>query len=184
MSRKKKRIAALAICSVLLTGFVMIAVITSAASMVMAGGASREEAVEFDIDEYIGGQAGPLAWPVPGCKTITSGYGWRNCPFHGREFHGGIDIAASKGTLIVAAEAGTVMQAGWNGGFGNCVRLLHGNMTTQYGHMSKILVITGQKVKKGQPIGKVGSTGSSTGPHLDFRVFVGGNSVNPLKYVR
>lgn len=71
-------------------------------------------------------KGGVFAWPVPSSSTISSEYGWRICPFHGREFHGAIDIAASSGSAIVASSAGTVISAGWNGGFGYSVQVDHG----------------------------------------------------------
>ncbi|MBQ6495648.1 MAG: peptidoglycan DD-metalloendopeptidase family protein [Firmicutes bacterium] len=132
--------------------------------------------------EYKGGV---FLWPTPGYTTITSGYGWRNCPFHGREFHGAIDIAANGGSNIIASAAGTVISSGYNGGFGYSIQIDHGGgLVTMYNHCSSLLVSYGAKVKKGQVIAKVGSTGSSTGNHLDYRVFKNGSTVNPLSYVQ
>jgi murein DD-endopeptidase MepM/ murein hydrolase activator NlpD len=127
--------------------------------------------------------AGPLMWPVVG--TVTSGYGYRIHPiFHVRKLHTGIDIDADMGDSIKAAQAGTVIFAGWKGGYGKCTIIAHGgNIATLYGHQSQLLVSAGQKVKKGQVIGKVGSTGYSTGPHLHFEVRVNGSPVNPMKYL-
>ena len=126
---------------------------------------------------------GVFAWPTPGYTTITSGYGWRICPFHGREFHGAIDIGASGGSPIVASAKGKVISAGYNGGFGYSVQIDHGGgLVTMYNHCSVLLVSNGEKVSKGQTIAKVGTTGSSTGNHLDYRVFKDGSTVNPLNY--
>ncbi|MDO4518237.1 MAG: peptidoglycan DD-metalloendopeptidase family protein, partial [Bacillota bacterium] len=129
-----------------------------------------------NTSKYDGGQ---FSWPTPGFTTITSGYGWRICPFHGREFHGAIDIAANSGSSIVAAADGKVISAGWNGGFGYSVQVDHGGgVVTMYNHCSSIAVSYGAQVSKGQTIARVGSTGSSTGPHLDYRVFVNGSTVS------
>ena len=130
-------------------------------------------------------KGGKFLWPTPGFSTITSGYGWRMCPFHGREFHGGIDIAANGGSTIVASESGTVISSGWNGGFGNSVQIDHGGgLVSMYNHCSALLISSGQKVKKGQAIARVGSTGSSTGNHLDYRVFKNGSTANPMSYLQ
>jgi murein DD-endopeptidase MepM/ murein hydrolase activator NlpD len=118
-----------------------------------------------------------LVWPVPG--PITSGFG----PRWG-SFHYGIDIGAGYGTPIRAAAAGTVIYSGWYDGFGNFVVIDHGGgLTTTYGHQSRIAVSLGERVAQGQLVGYVGSTGFSTGPHLDFEVRVGGRPVDPLGYL-
>lgn len=117
-----------------------------------------------------------LVWPAPG--RITSSYGWRR-----REFHNGIDIGAPYGSSVLAARGGTVVFAGWRGGYGNCVVLDNGGgMETWYAHLSAILVSTGRTVARGDVLGRVGSTGNSTGPHLHFEVHIGGKPVNPLSY--
>lgn len=132
--------------------------------------------------QYTGGA---LAWPTPGYTKITSGYGWRICPFHGKEFHGAIDIAASGGAPIIASAAGTVISSGYNGGFGYSIQIDHGGgLVTMYNHCSKLLVSKGAVVKRNQTIAKVGTTGSSTGNHLDYRVFKDGSTVNPLNYLK
>jgi len=132
--------------------------------------------------KYKGGQ---FLWPLPASHTVTSEYGWRNCPFHGREFHAAIDIGgASSGSPIVASASGKVIHAGWYGGFGNSVIIDHGGgITTQYNHCSSVNVSEGQKVKRGDTIAFLGSTGYSTGPHLDYRVYVDGNVVSPWNYL-
>lgn len=126
---------------------------------------------------------GTLAWPVSG--TITSPFGYRQNPFGGgMEFHQGLDIAAPMGTTITAASGGTVIQAGWFGGYGNYIVIDHGGgMSTGYGHCSQIFVSVGQKVQKGQAIGAVGSTGASTGPHVHFEVRINGKPVDPAAYL-
>ncbi len=127
---------------------------------------------------------GVFAWPVPSSHTVSSGYGWRICPFHGREFHGAIDIAANYGSDIVSAADGKVISAGWNGGFGYSIKVDHGGgLVTMYNHCSSFAASVGQTVSKGQTIAYVGSTGSSTGSHLDFRVFLDGTTQNPFSYL-
>jgi murein DD-endopeptidase MepM/ murein hydrolase activator NlpD len=121
--------------------------------------------------------AAGLVWPVS--ASITSPFGWR----WGR-MHEGIDLGAPYGTPIVAAAAGTVIYAGWLGGYGNLTVIDHGEgLSTAYGHQSQIAVSVGQQVAQGQVIGYVGSTGHSTGPHLHFEVRVGGQAVDPLGYL-
>ena len=121
--------------------------------------------------------AGGLIWPVS--APVTSNFGWR----WGR-MHEGIDLGAGMGTPIYAATAGTVIHAGWLGGYGNLVVLDHGGgVSTAYGHQSSIAVSVGQRVSQGQVIGYVGSTGHSTGPHLHFEVRVNGGAVDPLGYL-
>lgn len=122
--------------------------------------------------------SGQMAWPVQG--DITSYYGWR-----WGSFHEGIDIAADRGTPILAADSGMVSFAGWNGGYGYLVKIDHGGgKETWYGHQSRIAVDVGDKVAKGDIIGYVGSTGNSTGPHLHFEVQVGGETRNPLSFYK
>ena len=121
--------------------------------------------------------AAGLIWPVDG--VVVSGFGMR----WGR-LHEGIDIAASSGTPIRAAAAGTVIHAGWLGGYGNLVVVDHGNgLATAYAHASAILVGVGQQVTQGETVSLVGSTGNSSGPHLHFEVRVNGAAVDPLLYL-
>lgn len=132
--------------------------------------------------------SGTFIWPVPGYYNITSYFGQR----WGR-LHGGIDIASAGiyGKPIVAAADGVVIAAGFNkGGYGNWVMINHGThdgkqYATVYGHMCKApSVSTGQKVKQGQTIGYVGSTGNSTGNHCHFEIRVNGSRVNPMNYFK
>jgi len=122
-------------------------------------------------------------WPVNG--PISSGFGPRVQPIIGAStFHPGVDIAASQGTPIKAAGDGVVKMAGVNGGYGNFTLIDHGGgLATGYGHQSRIAVSVGQHVSTGQVIGYVGSTGTSTGPHLHWEVRVNGSPVNPLGWV-
>lgn len=121
--------------------------------------------------------------PVTG--KLTSKYGYRRDPFTGvTTFHYGIDIGANQGTTVYSAAYGTVVYTGYNSSSGNYITIDHGNgYKTQYKHLSKILVKTGEVVNKGQKIGLVGSTGRSTGPHLHFEVLLNGATKNPLEYV-
>jgi murein DD-endopeptidase MepM/ murein hydrolase activator NlpD len=131
----------------------------------------------------LGSAPGTLARPVPG--AISSGFGPRIHPILGYSLmHNGVDMNAGSGQAIVSASSGTVIFAGVKGGYGNTIMVDHGGgMVTLYAHQSKFAVSTGQSVKRGQTIGYVGSTGVSTGPHLHFEVRVGGNPVNPAKYL-
>jgi murein DD-endopeptidase MepM/ murein hydrolase activator NlpD len=98
--------------------------------------------------------------------------------------HEGIDLSAPMGMEIEAPAAGVVTQVSWVEGYGNMLTIDHGyGLVTRYAHCSKILVVRGQRLKRGQPIAKVGSTGLSTGPHLHYEVWVNGRPVNPMKYV-
>jgi murein DD-endopeptidase MepM/ murein hydrolase activator NlpD len=126
-----------------------------------------------------------MAWPASG-GWISSNYGNRYHPILGYyKWHSGIDYAVGTGKPIKAMEDGTVILAGTNGGYGNCVIIDHGgNVSTLYGHASKLLVKKGQDVIKGQTIALVGSTGLSTGPHLHFEVRVKGQTQDPLKWLQ
>jgi murein DD-endopeptidase MepM/ murein hydrolase activator NlpD len=121
--------------------------------------------------------AAGLVWPVHG--VLTSPYGWR----WGR-MHEGIDLAVSSGTPVVASAAGTVIVAGWLGGYGNLVVVDHGNgISTAYGHNTSVAVGVGQSVAQGQLVAYSGNTGHSTGPHVHFEVRINGSPVDPLGYL-
>ncbi|MBW4583355.1 MAG: peptidoglycan DD-metalloendopeptidase family protein [Tildeniella nuda ZEHNDER 1965/U140] len=122
---------------------------------------------------------------APCLGEITSGFGWRTHPILGyQRFHSGIDFGADYGTAINAADSGTVIFAGWYGGYGNAVIIDHGGgITTLYGHTSELYVSEGQTVQRGQAIAAVGSTGLSTGPHLHFEVRQNGDPVDPAAYL-
>lgn len=130
-------------------------------------------------------RGGRINYGVVHGKRISSLYGNRIHPITGRRrFHEGLDIAASHGNQVYAYTDGRVVQAGWNGGYGNCILVDHGNgLKTRYGHLSKTYVRVGQRVQTGERIGAVGSTGNSTGPHLHFEVIKWGRTQNPLNYL-
>ena len=158
--------------------------------------AERDDATEIDALQHVSAElsakiraaqatstvqrsasAAGLIWPVD--APVTSPFGWR----WGR-MHEGIDLGAAYGTPIAAAAAGTVIYAGWLGGYGNLTVIDHGGgLATAYGHQSHIAVTVGQQVGQGEIIGNVGSTGHSTGPHLHFEVRVNGQAVDPLGYL-
>lgn len=127
----------------------------------------------------------PLARPIPNAP-ITSGFGARLDPFLGRPaMHTGIDFRAAAGYPIRATAAGTVVTAGYTGGYGNMVEIDHGNgLTTRYAHMSRILVKPGDVVAKGAVVGRSGSTGRSTGPHVHYEVRADGEALDPMRYIR
>lgn len=169
----------------------------------------QEKAIQAQIDQYdkemrdlvnqinqaqnangssgTGSYNGIMAWPVPSSKTITSYYGYRIHPiYHVNKLHTGIDIGgAAYGAPFVAADDGTVILARYYGGYGNCVIIDHGGgISTLYGHGSAIYVKEGQKVKRGQNVLAIGSSGVSTGKHAHFEVRVNGNPVDPLPYIK
>jgi murein DD-endopeptidase MepM/ murein hydrolase activator NlpD len=128
----------------------------------------------------VGESKGALSRPVNG--AVTSGFGSRRHPILGyRRMHSGLDFKAGHGTPIYAVTDGVVAYAGRKGGYGNFVQLNHGGgLATGYGHMSRFAVSSGSRVRRGQIIGYVGSTGLSTGPHLHYELYRGGRAVNPM----
>ncbi len=128
----------------------------------------------------------PLRMPLAGEPSLTSSFGYRVDPFLGRlALHPGVDLAEAYGADIHAAATGRVVHAGPAGGYGIMVEIDHGNgLATRYAHMSEALVDEGQEVSKGAVLGKLGSTGRSTGPHLHYEVRVDGQPVDPERYLR
>ncbi|MEZ5811399.1 MAG: M23 family metallopeptidase [Rhizobiaceae bacterium] len=126
----------------------------------------------------------PIVDPLPGHK-VTSKFGMRRDPLLGRRaMHSGMDIRAPLGFPVKATGAGTVVSAGWNGGYGRMVEIDHGNgISTRYAHMSRIRVKEGQKVVAGDIVGNVGSSGRSTGPHLHYEVRRGDRPINPRRFI-
>ena len=126
----------------------------------------------------------PNGLPVNG--YITDGFGMRHNPFsgEGHESHQGLDIAVDYGTPVAATADGLVVHAGPYAGYGNLVILYHSNgITTRYGHMSRVTVEAGQRVKRGDQIGHAGSTGRSTGPHVHYEVRENDQPLNPMRFV-
>jgi murein DD-endopeptidase MepM/ murein hydrolase activator NlpD len=126
----------------------------------------------------------PTVWPVDG--KLESGFGGRRNPFGGPgyEFHSGQDIEAAWGTPVVSGASGKVAFTGWQNGYGQLVVVDHGGgLTTRYGHLSHIDVEVGQAIARAQFLGRVGSTGRSTGPHLHYEVRINDEPVNPLQYL-
>lgn len=128
---------------------------------------------------------GVLLWPCPSSHRVTSEFGYRIHPILGyRKLHTGIDIGASYGAAIVAANSGKVIASYYNSSYGNMVMIDHGGgIVTLYAHASSRLVSKGASVSRGQTIARVGSTGSSTGNHLHFEVRVNGSYKNPRSYL-
>ncbi|MBR2418905.1 MAG: peptidoglycan DD-metalloendopeptidase family protein [Clostridia bacterium] len=143
---------------------------------------------------YSGGSyyQGSFIWPTRGANAISSYYGYRNPGISGWGFHGGIDIITgygnSTGVPVVASASGTVVSVTRSyRGYGHMVLIDHGGgLRTRYAHMQpgSLTVYVGQRVSMGQQIGRIGSTGNSTGPHLHFEVLLNGVKQNPLNYVR
>jgi murein DD-endopeptidase MepM/ murein hydrolase activator NlpD len=140
---------------------------------------SGESAQWFEASG-VGESRGQMSRPVNG--NMTSGFGYRRHPILGyRKMHSGIDFGAPYGAPIYAATDGIIAHAGRKGGYGNFVQINHGGgIATGYGHMSRIVTSAGQRVRQGQIIGYVGSTGLSTGPHLHYELYRNGAAINPL----
>jgi len=144
---------------------------------------SFEELTEAMKDRRSLWASTPSVWPVRG--WLTSGFGNRISPFTGSvTMHNGIDLASRRDTPVQATAGGVVSYEGFDSGLGKVVKLNHGyGMQTIYGHLAKVNVRIGQKIKRGDVIGFVGNTGLSTGPHLHYEVFVNNVPVNPLRYI-
>lgn len=127
---------------------------------------------------------GPFRWPVAG--TISSPFGWRRHPiFRRADFHSALDIKAARGTTIRASRGGTVVYAGWQGGYGNTVVIDHGGgYSSLYAHCNSISVQKGQAVSANSVIASVGSTGRATGPHVHFEIRVNNRAVNPISHLK
>ncbi|MCR5576997.1 MAG: peptidoglycan DD-metalloendopeptidase family protein [Oscillospiraceae bacterium] len=130
------------------------------------------------------GATGSFVFPVASYVYISSRFGERVHPITGElKHHNGMDIASNMGTTVYAADGGKVVLADWNGGYGNCIMIDHGNgYKTLYGHLSSIGVSEGQSVSQGAVIGAVGSTGNSTGPHLHFEVYANDSRIDPEQF--
>jgi murein DD-endopeptidase MepM/ murein hydrolase activator NlpD len=128
----------------------------------------------------------PVRQPMAGDIETTSGYGMRVDPFlRSPAMHTGLDYRGDAGDPVRATAAGSVVHSGWNGGYGKMVEIDHGNgLSTRYAHLSETSVTVGQTIKIGQVVGKLGSTGRSTGPHLHYETRVDGDAVDPQKFLR
>ena len=149
----------------------------------------EQQKIQESLNEVTGNLVGTgnFIWPVPGYYKLSSKYGYRWHPVYGTwRLHTGIDISSSGiyGAKIVAADDGVVSLSGWNGGYGNCVVIKHNNgYSTLYAHMKSASPLRkGQSVRKGDTVGYVGSTGTSTGPHLHFEIMYNGNYQNPMNW--
>lgn len=148
----------------------------------LTGIINRETSTPSNM-KVVGGFIKPIAGP------ITSNYGWRVHPiFKSRTFHSGIDIGGANNGAVQASNSGKVIYAGWYGGYGKVVIIDHGiyngdKITTLYAHLNTWTVNVGQYVSRGQTVGREGTTGYSTGPHLHFEVRVNGQTRNPLSYI-
>ena len=141
-----------------------------------SGGSSGGSGSNSGVDGYI--------WPTNNTRLVTSPYGERWCPFHGYESHNGADIGAARGSAVLAAKSGRVIQAGWNGGYGISVMIAHDDgITTLYGHMDGCSVSVGQTVSQGETIGICGNTGNSSGAHIHYTMYKNGGTIDPLPYL-
>lgn len=159
-------------------------VLLDAAAISAVENRAEQLAAELQAVESVLRDRVPSIWPVEG--RFTDDFGVRGNPF-GRgsaEFHAGQDIAAAWGTPVAAAGGGVVSFAGSQSGYGNIVVVEHGNgLTTRYGHLSRVEAVQGQQVARGDMIGRIGSTGRSTGPHLHYEVRLNETAVNPARYL-
>jgi murein DD-endopeptidase MepM/ murein hydrolase activator NlpD len=148
---------------------------------------AEEAAIETKIKQFFQVSEAsfiPNMWVHVG--KINNEFAFRRNPFGGRsyEFHPGLDIDGEKGDVVMAPANGTVLKAGWTGGYGNMLEIDHGNgITTRYGHLSKIEVQVGDTITRGEEVALIGSTGRSTGPHLHFEVRVENVAVNPRRFL-
>jgi murein DD-endopeptidase MepM/ murein hydrolase activator NlpD len=149
---------------------------------ILQGIESRLTAARSDVDRRNSlAAATPSIWPAHG--WLSSSVGRRTDPINGGDdFHQGLDISADSGSPVYATADGTVVVAAREGAYGNLITIDHGyGLETRYGHLSKYDVKAGVKIKRGQVIGRVGSTGRATGPHLHYEVRVNGRLLNPLQ---
>lgn len=187
MKKTKNKIVIAIVAVFVLGGAFMLFTVIGIASAAITVYLGEEETEEETGDVYL--TEGMLNNPCPKYVRISSPYGWRTHPVLGKvSFHSGIDMAASTGAPIVAAEDGVVVASSYSGSYGNRIIIQHeGKVWTLYAHASRLIAKEGQEVKRGEEIAKVGSTGRSTGPHLHFEVRVNanlyGNAVNPVPYL-
>ncbi|HOW90093.1 MAG TPA: M23 family metallopeptidase, partial [Elusimicrobiales bacterium] len=144
---------------------------------------SYSEVTWYITNKHNSAKATPSVWPATG--RITSYFGYRIAPLEfASEYHTGIDIANEPGTPVRAAADGVIRFAGWASGYGLSLVVDHGfAYSTLYGHLSELAVSEGASVRRGQLLGRMGSTGTSTGPHLHYEVWLDGIPKNPVKYL-
>lgn len=150
--------------------------------------ALRESAFAALVEVLAGVRLAPpddgFAWPLDGVPRITSRFGWRALSVAGNRYHLGLDLGAPTGTPVRAVRPGVVVRTGWIGAYGYAVYLRHEDgYETRYAHLSRIDVQEGERVDRGQRIGRVGSTGASTGPHLHLEVRLDGRALDPLLFL-
>ncbi len=160
----------------------------SANSFQLTAASDSEESVIEKKLRQIEAEASPRYLPTIWAHLgkINNEFGFRRNPFGGRsyEFHSGMDIDGERGDMVVAPANGTVLKAGWQGGYGYLIEIDHGNgLTTRYGHLSKIGVKEGDLVQRGRLIGLIGSTGRSTGPHLHYELRLDDKAINPRRFL-
>jgi murein DD-endopeptidase MepM/ murein hydrolase activator NlpD len=148
----------------------------------------RETAFAALAEVLVGVRLAPpddgFAWPLDGTPRITSRFGWRALSVAGNRYHLGLDLGAPTGTPVRAVRPGVVARTGWIGAYGYAVYLRHADgYETRYAHLSRIEVQEGERVDRGQTIGRVGSTGASTGPHLHLEVRLDGRALDPLLFL-
>jgi len=169
------------ITAVIITIFIC-SIYHSSSSMDVSKTYSEENIIYYNKEPKLSraGYINMKSFSMPAKGVFTSKFGVR-----WGKMHNGVDIGAPAGTNIIAACAGTVEFAGWEQGYGNVVKIDHGNgLKTVYGHCKSIYVKKGQKVTKDEKIGEVGSTGNSTGPHLHFEIRVNGTPEDPLNHIK
>ena len=187
-------IFASSVLNVVRRGWFLLTIVFIAAGALPAAAATTSADPQFQalfqqwkrLDQVRGGAiAVPSQKPVEGV-SFTSGFGVRSDPFRGTAaMHAGVDLAGQIGTPVYATADGMVDWANWRGGYGNLIELDHGKgIATRYGHLSAILVHPGQRVHRGELIGRMGSTGRSTGSHLHYEVRIDGRAVNPIPYLQ
>lgn len=154
----------------------------------LSGRAKGQEVSFHELDSFFKDQSSlltstPSIWPTKG--WVTSGFGYRISPFTGmREMHEGLDVATHMDAPVAAPANGVVVDVSSDNGYGNLVEIDHGyGIVTRYGHNSKITVRRGERVKRGQIVARVGTTGRSTGPHVHYEVLLHGVPVNPYRYI-
>jgi len=153
------------------------------------GAKLSDKEIYISYDEYLSRLVSAVGYTpmgYPRISSFTSFFGYRSDPFNpaNAEFHPGIDFKGQKGDAVKCTANGEVVFAGWYGGYGNCVRIAHGNdLETLYGHLSRIIVKVGQPVSVGDKVGEIGSTGHSTGTHLHYEVRKNGKPVNPINFL-